>query len=155
MGVDTANSLFSTPALSKTCVMPPEFPLKEINAKWHALCSWGRRRGWGRLEEMWLRRTAKRAQLSVVTWTRTSLPVISDGSHRVDDILLHYACIIQENIYKINTFLVLFRSKPLISSTDKISGIKYCNEFAGSISRWKFITLKIQYRVVNHNPQRF
>jgi hypothetical protein len=27
----------------------------------------------------------------------------------------------------------------------------YCNEFAGSISRWKFITLKIQYTTVNYN----
>jgi hypothetical protein len=31
----------------------------------------------------------------------------------------------------------------------------YCNEFAGSISRWKFITLKILYTIVNYNPQRF
>jgi hypothetical protein len=28
---------------------------------------------------------------------------------------------------------------------------KYCNEFAGSISQWKFITLKIQYTTINYN----
>jgi hypothetical protein len=27
----------------------------------------------------------------------------------------------------------------------------YCNEFAGSISQWKFITFKIQYTTVNYN----
>jgi hypothetical protein len=27
----------------------------------------------------------------------------------------------------------------------------YCNEFAGSISRWNFITLKIQYTTINYN----
>jgi hypothetical protein len=27
----------------------------------------------------------------------------------------------------------------------------YCNEFAGSISQWKFITLKTQYTIVNYN----
>jgi hypothetical protein len=27
----------------------------------------------------------------------------------------------------------------------------YCNEFAGSISQWKFITLKVQYTTVNYN----
>jgi hypothetical protein len=31
----------------------------------------------------------------------------------------------------------------------------YCNKFAGSISRWKFITLRIQYTIVNYNQQRF
>jgi hypothetical protein len=29
----------------------------------------------------------------------------------------------------------------------------YCNEFAGSISRWKFTTLKAQYTTVNYNQQ--
>jgi hypothetical protein len=29
----------------------------------------------------------------------------------------------------------------------------YCNEFAGSISRWKFITLKSQYTTVKHSRQ--
>jgi hypothetical protein len=27
----------------------------------------------------------------------------------------------------------------------------YCNEFGGSISRWKLITLKVQYTTVNYN----
>jgi hypothetical protein len=31
----------------------------------------------------------------------------------------------------------------------------YCNEFAGSISQWKFITLRIQYTIVNYSRQRF
>jgi hypothetical protein len=34
-------------------------------------------------------------------------------------------------------------------------GLSYCNVLAGSISQWNFITLKIQYTIVNHNPQRF
>jgi hypothetical protein len=29
--------------------------------------------------------------------------------------------------------------------------LKYCNEFAGSISQWKFITLKTQYTTDNYN----
>jgi hypothetical protein len=28
---------------------------------------------------------------------------------------------------------------------------KYCNEFVGSISQWKFITLKAQYTTVDYN----
>jgi hypothetical protein len=28
---------------------------------------------------------------------------------------------------------------------------KYCNKFAGSISQWKFITLKAQYTTVDYN----
>jgi exonuclease III len=31
----------------------------------------------------------------------------------------------------------------------------YCNEFAGSISRWNFITLKNQYTTVDCSSQRF
>jgi hypothetical protein len=31
----------------------------------------------------------------------------------------------------------------------------YCNVFVGYISRWNFITLKIQYTIVNYSPQRF
>jgi hypothetical protein len=27
----------------------------------------------------------------------------------------------------------------------------YCNEFAGSVSQWKFITLKVQYTTINYN----
>jgi hypothetical protein len=30
-------------------------------------------------------------------------------------------------------------------------GERYCNVFAGSISQWKFITLKTQYTTVNYN----
>jgi hypothetical protein len=29
--------------------------------------------------------------------------------------------------------------------------IMYCNKFAGSISQWKFITLKAQYTTVDYN----
>jgi hypothetical protein len=28
---------------------------------------------------------------------------------------------------------------------------RYCNEFMGSISQWKFITLKVQYTTVDYN----
>jgi hypothetical protein len=31
----------------------------------------------------------------------------------------------------------------------------YCNEFAGSISQWKFITLKVQYTTPDYSPQLF
>jgi hypothetical protein len=31
----------------------------------------------------------------------------------------------------------------------------YCNEFAGSISQWKFITLKAQYTTLDYSPQFF
>jgi hypothetical protein len=29
--------------------------------------------------------------------------------------------------------------------------LTYCNKFAGSISQWKFITLKAQYTTVDYN----
>jgi hypothetical protein len=31
----------------------------------------------------------------------------------------------------------------------------YCNKFAGSISQWKFITVKTQYTTVDHSSQLF
>jgi hypothetical protein len=31
----------------------------------------------------------------------------------------------------------------------------YCNKFAGSISQWKFITLKAQYTTVEYSSQHF
>jgi hypothetical protein len=31
----------------------------------------------------------------------------------------------------------------------------YCNVLVGSVSRWNFITLEVQYTIVNHNLQRF
>jgi hypothetical protein len=31
----------------------------------------------------------------------------------------------------------------------------YCNEFAGSISQWKFITLKVQYTTLDYSSQLF
>jgi hypothetical protein len=31
----------------------------------------------------------------------------------------------------------------------------YCNNFAGSISQWKFITLKPQYTTVEYSSQHF
>jgi hypothetical protein len=33
--------------------------------------------------------------------------------------------------------------------------ILYCNKFAGSISQWKFITLKPQYTTVEYGSQHF
>jgi hypothetical protein len=38
-----------------------------------------------------------------------------------------------------------------LCSTLFIGSIIYCNKFAGSISRWKFITLKTQYTTVDYN----
>jgi hypothetical protein len=32
---------------------------------------------------------------------------------------------------------------------------QYCNKFAGSISRWKFITLKTQYTTLDYSLQPF
>jgi hypothetical protein len=32
---------------------------------------------------------------------------------------------------------------------------KYCNKFAGSISRWKFITLNVQYTTLDYSSQLF
>jgi hypothetical protein len=32
---------------------------------------------------------------------------------------------------------------------------KYCNKFAGSISRWKFITLRVQYTTLGYSSQLF
>jgi hypothetical protein len=31
----------------------------------------------------------------------------------------------------------------------------YCNKFAGSISRWKFITLRVQYTTLDYSSQLF
>jgi hypothetical protein len=31
----------------------------------------------------------------------------------------------------------------------------YCNKFAGSVSRWKFITLKVQYTTLDYSSQLF
>jgi hypothetical protein len=31
----------------------------------------------------------------------------------------------------------------------------YCNEFAGSISRWKFITLNVKYTTFDYSSQLF
>jgi hypothetical protein len=33
--------------------------------------------------------------------------------------------------------------------------VYYCNKFAGSVSQWKFITLKAQYTTVEYNSQHF
>jgi len=33
--------------------------------------------------------------------------------------------------------------------------ITYCNKFAGSISRWKFITLTVQYTTLDYSSQLF
>jgi hypothetical protein len=33
--------------------------------------------------------------------------------------------------------------------------VRYCNEFAGSILQWKFITLKVQYTTLDYSPQFF
>jgi hypothetical protein len=32
---------------------------------------------------------------------------------------------------------------------------EYCNEFAGSISQWKFITLSVQYTTLDYSSQLF
>jgi hypothetical protein len=42
-----------------------------------------------------------------------------------------------------------------IACTLKQCGPTYCNEFAGSISRWKFITLKVQYTTLDYGSQLF
>jgi hypothetical protein len=39
-------------------------------------------------------------------------------------------------------------------TTEKVTRI-YCNKFAGSISQWKFITLKVQYTTLDYSPQFF
>jgi hypothetical protein len=33
--------------------------------------------------------------------------------------------------------------------------LKYCNKFAGSVSQWKFITLKVQYTTLDYGSQLF
>jgi hypothetical protein len=39
--------------------------------------------------------------------------------------------------------------------TSNLGPLTYCNKFAGSISQWKFVTLKVQYTTVKHSPQLF
>jgi hypothetical protein len=51
--------------------------------------------------------------------------------------------------------IIEFYKKITVCPSEYCNTCKYCNEFAGSISRWTFITPKIQYTIVNYNPQRF
>jgi hypothetical protein len=37
----------------------------------------------------------------------------------------------------------------------KVIEHSYCNKFAGSISQWKFITLKVQYTTLDYGSQLF
>jgi hypothetical protein len=44
---------------------------------------------------------------------------------------------------------------PLLLYEERDPFLKYCNKFAGSISQWKFITLKAQYTPVEYSSQHF
>jgi hypothetical protein len=42
-----------------------------------------------------------------------------------------------------------------IHCNTSIQAYLYCNEFAGSISQWKFITLAVQYTTLDYSSQLF
>jgi hypothetical protein len=57
------------------------------------------------------------------------------------------------------THLSILLSNTLNNLSSVFDGVQvsgtYCNKFAGSISQWKFITLKAQYATVEYSSQLF
>jgi hypothetical protein len=49
---------------------------------------------------------------------------------------------------------LVLQNEPTVVITNTRPSL-YCNEFAGSISQWKFITLKIQYTTLDYSQQLF
>jgi hypothetical protein len=53
----------------------------------------------------------------------------------------------------VNTFIIILYITTAILKRNLL--FLYCNVLGVIYSRWNFITLKIQYAIVNHSPQRF